>query len=106
MREPLGKLGRILAGKFLPAAMLFLLLSPALCHAEPSCFLLQPVINSITPSTWHAGKTYDNVVLIGDFPYGDCATPLVYVAIAPFNPSAPDIDLDSLVTVSNVQITS
>lgn len=50
MRKPLGKLGGgAIAGPFLLAAMLFLLISPAICHAQSS---------PTSPVTWYAGQTY------------------------------------------------
>jgi hypothetical protein len=63
MRKPSGKLGGAIVGLFLRAAMLFLLISPAFCHAQIDCpevggvFLCmnwQPTITSISPTTWIA----------------------------------------------------
>jgi hypothetical protein len=69
MRNPLGQLGRAIVGPFLPTAMLFLLISPVLCHAQIDCpevgvgaestyvcMSWQPTITSISPTTWIAGK--------------------------------------------------
>jgi hypothetical protein len=75
MRKLLGKLGRAIVRPFLNAAMLFLLISPAICHAEhcsyspgyPSPSSQWPSISSISPGTWYAGQTY-NVIVTGFFP--------------------------------------
>ena len=64
MRKLLGKLGAI-PGPFLRATMILLLTFPAICHAvdcDLPGFENQASITSVTPSTWFAGKTYNNVV--------------------------------------------
>ena len=54
MQKLLGQLGGAIPRPFLHAATLFLLISPVFCHAQCN----QPVITSVTPNTWMAGKTY------------------------------------------------
>jgi hypothetical protein len=61
MRKFLGKFGgEKTVGPLLLAATLFLLLSPAFCHAQGNdCWsgFQQPALTSISPTTWVAGQT-------------------------------------------------
>jgi hypothetical protein len=74
MRKHLGKLGKAFVGLFHNAATLFPLLcaafflfSSAFCHAQPPCYRTQVAVNSITPSTWVVGQTFQIVVTGNNF---------------------------------------
>jgi len=54
--QALGQIGGAIAGPLLRVAALFLLVSPAMCHAQNLCLPVIPVTSS-TPSPWYVGQT-------------------------------------------------
>jgi hypothetical protein len=72
MRKPLGKLGGATVGTLLHAATHFLLLSaafillsPAICHAQNCGDSFLPRVTAVTPSTWNVGKA-TNITITGN----------------------------------------
>jgi hypothetical protein len=57
------EIGGASEGPFLHAAILFFLISGAVCHAQVTC-PSSPTITSVTPSTWAPGQTY-NITITG-----------------------------------------
>ncbi|MGA3080302.1 MAG: IPT/TIG domain-containing protein [Terracidiphilus sp.] len=87
MRTPLGMSVKPVAAPLLCAAMLFLLLSSALCHAQTPC-PSSLTITSVTPSTWAAGQTY-NIIISGTG----------FLGSTPYNPSC--VQGNTSVTLTN-----
>jgi hypothetical protein len=111
MRKTLGKKGRNLARPFLHAATLLFLLSATICPASPpnpGC-PTSPTIASVSPSTWFAGKTYNNVVITGTgFTTADKATaacPATPVSIAAADGSAVPVSGVNVASATRIVVT-